>query len=53
MQSSVTRYDPGNATIESLSWYESKYAGELVPPVFLASGRLVNLALRAYGLLAF
>lgn len=51
--SSVTRYDLGNATIESLSRYKSKYGGEVVSQYLVTSGRLMTLARRAYELITY
>ncbi|HET7324238.1 MAG TPA: GNAT family N-acetyltransferase [Halococcus sp.] len=50
---SVTRYELGNANIEPLARYKSKYGGELVPYCFIKSGRLMDLAQKAYELLIY
>lgn len=50
---SIDRYDLGNANIESLAHYKSKYSAEPVPHYLIKSGRLMDLAQKAYELIAY
>lgn len=50
---SVTRYDLGNANMESLAYYKSKYSAEPIPYYLIKSGRLMDLAQKAYELLTY
>lgn len=49
----VSRYDLGNANIESLAQYKSKYGGELVPHYLITSGTLMDLARRVYEIITY
>lgn len=45
---SIDRYDLGNANIESLAHYKSKYSAEPVPYYLIKSGPLMDLVQKAY-----
>jgi hypothetical protein len=50
---SIDRYNLGNADIESLAMYKSKYGSELVPHYLIKSGWLIDLAQKAYELIVY
>jgi hypothetical protein len=50
---SIKRYDLGNANIPSLAQYKSKYNAELVPHYLIKSGKLMDLAQKAYELTVY
>jgi lipid II:glycine glycyltransferase (peptidoglycan interpeptide bridge formation enzyme) len=50
---SINRYDLGNANIESLAQYKSKYNTELVPHYLIKSGKLMGFVQKAYELTAY
>ncbi len=50
---SVDRYDLGNANLESLAHYKSKYSAEPVPHYLIKSGPLMDLAQKAYELITY
>lgn len=50
---SVKRYDLGNANIASLAQYKSKYNAELTPHYLVKSGKLMDLAQKAYELTVY
>lgn len=49
----ITRYDLGNANMESLAHYKSKYDAEPIPHYLVKSGRLMSLAQKAYELFIY
>lgn len=50
---SVDRYELGNANLEPLAHYKSKYSAEPVPHYLIKSGPLMDLAQKAYELLVY
>lgn len=50
---SIDRYDLGNGDLESLAYYKSKYGAEPVPYYLIKSGRLMDLAQKAYELIVY
>lgn len=50
---SIERYDLGNANIASLAHYKSKYGAEPIPHYLIKSGKLMDLAQKAYDMIAY
>ncbi|RRJ31823.1 GNAT family N-acetyltransferase [Halocatena pleomorpha] len=50
---SIDRYDLGNANLEPLAHYKSKYDAEPVPHYLIKSGKLMDIVQKAYEIIAY